>query len=92
MHYLNSVFAANLVQTTLSLLFLEPNYYCVSAVQLHVNAADVLVRRGVDRGRLQIALDLCGAERHTQRMRQPRRRRVGLARALGSRQTRRVHL
>jgi len=50
MHYLNGVFAADLVQTPLSLLFLELSGYCVSAVQLHVNAADVLVRRGVDRG------------------------------------------
>jgi hypothetical protein len=33
----------------LSLLLLELSGYCVSAVWLHVNAADVLVRRGVDR-------------------------------------------
>jgi hypothetical protein len=47
-HYLNSVSAAGLVQILLSLLFLELSGYCVNAVQLHVNAADVLVRRGVD--------------------------------------------
>jgi hypothetical protein len=33
----------------LSLLFLELIGYSVNAVRLHVNAADVLVRRGVDR-------------------------------------------
>jgi len=33
----------------LSLLFLELNSYCVSAVRRHVYAADVLVRHGVDR-------------------------------------------
>jgi hypothetical protein len=33
----------------LSLLFLELSGYGVNAVQRHVNAADVLVRRGVDR-------------------------------------------
>jgi len=33
----------------LSLLFLELTGYCVNAVQLHVYAADVLVRYGVDR-------------------------------------------
>jgi hypothetical protein len=38
------------VHTPLSLLFLELNGYCVNAVQLHVNAADLLVRRGMDRG------------------------------------------
>jgi hypothetical protein len=31
------------------LLFLELNGYGVNAIRLHVNAADVLVRRGVDR-------------------------------------------
>ena len=36
------------VQIPLSLLLLELIGYCVNAVQLHVNAADVLVRRGVD--------------------------------------------
>jgi len=48
-HYLNSVSAADSMQIPLSLLFLELSGYCVNAVQLHVNAADVLVRRGVDR-------------------------------------------
>ena len=38
-----------LAQIPLSLLFLELSGYCVNAVQRHVNAADVLVRRGVDR-------------------------------------------
>jgi hypothetical protein len=33
----------------LSLLFLELSGYYVNIVQLHVNAADVLVRRGIDR-------------------------------------------
>ena len=47
--YLNSVSAAGPVQIPLSLLFLELSGYCVNAVQLHVNAADVLVRRGIDR-------------------------------------------
>ena len=48
-HYLNSVSAAGQTQTPLSLLLLELIGYCVNAVQLHVNAADVLVRAGVDR-------------------------------------------
>ena len=47
--YLNSVSAADPVQIPLSLLFLELSGYYVNAVQLHVHAADVLVRRGVDR-------------------------------------------
>jgi hypothetical protein len=47
--YLNSVSAAVPVQTPFSLLFFEFSGYCVSAVRLHVYAADVLVRRGVDR-------------------------------------------
>jgi hypothetical protein len=47
-HYLNSVSAAGQVQIPLSLLFLELRGYCVKTVQLHVNAADVLVRRGID--------------------------------------------
>jgi len=42
-HYLNSVTAADLVQIPLSLLFSELNSYCVNAVRLRVNAADVLV-------------------------------------------------
>jgi hypothetical protein len=49
MHYLNSVFAADLARISFSLLFLELSGYCVNAVQLHVIAADVLVRCGVDR-------------------------------------------
>jgi hypothetical protein len=48
-HYLNSVSAAGPVRPSLSLLFLELSGYGVKAVQLHVNAADALVRRGVDR-------------------------------------------
>jgi len=47
--YLDSVSAARLAQTSFSLLFLELTSYCVSTVQLHVNAADVLVRHGMDR-------------------------------------------
>ena len=49
MRYLDSVSAARLAQIPLSLLFLELNGYYVNAVQLHVNAADVLVRRCIDR-------------------------------------------
>ena len=48
-HYLNSVAAADPVQIPLSLLFFRTNGYYMNAVQLHVNAADVLVRRGLDR-------------------------------------------
>jgi len=48
-HYLNSVSAAGPMKVPLSLLFLEPSGYYVNAVQLHVYAADVLVRCGVDR-------------------------------------------
>ena len=47
--YLDSVSAARLAQIPLSLLFLELIGYYVNAVQLHVYAADVLVRLGVDR-------------------------------------------
>ena len=47
--YLDSVSAARLVQVPLSLLFLELSGYCVNAVQRHVNAADTLVRGGIDR-------------------------------------------
>ena len=46
--YLNTVFAAEPVHSPLSLLFLELTSYCVNAVKLHVYAADVLVRHGVD--------------------------------------------
>jgi len=49
MHYLHSVSAAEIVQASFSLLFLELSGYCVNAVRLHVYAADVLVRLGVDR-------------------------------------------
>ena len=49
MHYLHSVSAADPLQALLSLLFLELIGYCVDAVRLHVYAADVLVRLGVDR-------------------------------------------
>ena len=47
--YLDSVSAAGPVKVPFSLLFLELSGYFVNAVQLHVNAADVLVRLGVDR-------------------------------------------
>jgi hypothetical protein len=47
--YLNTASAADYVQFLLSLLFFEFNDYSVNAVQLHVNAADVLVTCGVDR-------------------------------------------
>jgi len=47
--YLDSVSAARLAQIPFLLLFLELSGYGVNAVQRHVNAADVLVRRGVDR-------------------------------------------
>ncbi len=49
MHYLNSVSAASPVRISLLLLFLELNGYYVNAVRLHVYAAEVLVRYGVDR-------------------------------------------
>jgi len=48
-HYLNSVSAADLAQIPSSLMFLELIGYCVSAVRIHVYAADILVRLGVDR-------------------------------------------
>ena len=48
-HYLNSVSAADLVQDSFSLLFLELSDYGVNAVRLHVYAADALVRLGVDK-------------------------------------------
>ena len=48
-HYLNTVFAAGMVRSSLLLLFLELVGYCVNAVRRHVYAADVLVRCGVDR-------------------------------------------
>ena len=49
MHYLNSVSAADLIRSPLSLLFLELSGYYLNVVQRHVYAADVLVRCGVDR-------------------------------------------
>ena len=48
-HYLNTVSAPELEQIPLLLLFLELIGDCVNAIRLHVYAADVLVRRGVDR-------------------------------------------
>ena len=47
--YLDSVSAARLARSSLSLLFLELTGYGVNAIQLHVNAADVQVRPGIDR-------------------------------------------
>jgi len=47
--YLDSVSAVRLARIPFSLLFLELSGYGVNAVQLHVNAADALVGRGVDR-------------------------------------------
>lgn len=47
-HYLDTVSAAGTVQTPLSLPFLELTGCCVNTVQLHVNAAGVLVSHGVD--------------------------------------------
>ena len=47
--YLDSDSAAHLAQIPFSPLFLELSGYGVNADQRHVNAADVLVRRGVDR-------------------------------------------
>ena len=48
-HYLHSVSAAEPLKIPLSLLFLELSGCNVSAVRLHVTAADALVRPGVDR-------------------------------------------
>ena len=48
-HYLNTVSTAEPEQIPLSLLFLELIGDYVNAIRLHVYAADVLVRRGVDR-------------------------------------------
>jgi len=44
----NTSFAADSVQIPLSLILFELSSYYVNAVQLHVHAADVLVRRGID--------------------------------------------
>ena len=46
---MDSVSAACLARIPFSLLLLELSGYGVNAVQLHVNAADALVGRGVDR-------------------------------------------
>ena len=43
-HYLHSVSAADSKQISLSLILFELSTYSVNAVQLHVHAADVLVR------------------------------------------------
>jgi hypothetical protein len=48
-HYLNNVSAAGAAQIPFSMLFLELSVYYVNTFQLHVNAAGVLVRRGIDR-------------------------------------------
>jgi hypothetical protein len=47
--YLHSVSAAEAERIPLSVLLLELTRYHVDAMRLHVYAADVLVRRGVDR-------------------------------------------
>jgi hypothetical protein len=47
--YLNTVSAADPVQIPLSLMLFELSGYDVNAVQVHVSAADVLVRCGIDR-------------------------------------------
>jgi len=48
-HYLDTVFAAELIRSSLLMLFLELSGYCVNAMQRNVYAADVVVRWGVDR-------------------------------------------
>ena len=48
-HYLDSVSTAEPGHIPLSLLFLELIGDCVKAIRLHVYAAGVLVRYGVDR-------------------------------------------
>ena len=47
-HYLDSASAADPVRIPLSLLLSELSSCCVNAVRLHVTAANVLVRCGVD--------------------------------------------
>ncbi len=47
--YLNRVFVADPVQIPLSLLFLALSGDYMNAIQLHVHAADVLVRCGIHR-------------------------------------------
>ena len=49
MRYLHSVSAADPVQIPLSLMLFELSGYYVNVVQLHGNAADVLVRHGIHR-------------------------------------------
>ena len=48
-HYLDTVFAAELIRSSLLMLFLELSGYCVNAMLRNVYAADVVVRWGVDR-------------------------------------------
>ena len=48
-HYLDSVSAADPVQIPLSLMLFELSGHYVDVVQVHVHAADVLVRRGIHR-------------------------------------------
>ena len=48
-HDLDTVFAAELIRSSLLMLFLELSGYCVNAMQRNVYAADVVVRGGVDR-------------------------------------------
>ena len=47
-HYLNDVSAAGPTQIALLLMLFELSGYYVNTVQLHVHAADVLVRCGID--------------------------------------------
>ena len=54
-HYLHSVSAADSIP--LSLILFELSSYDVNTVQLHVHAADVLVRRGIHREGFQITTD-----------------------------------
>lgn len=58
-HYLDRAFAAEAAQIPSSLLLLELGGYYVNTVQLHVNATDALVRRGVDGEGLQITALTC---------------------------------
>ncbi len=48
-HYLDCVSAAGMAHVLLSLLLLELDGPYVTVMRLHVNAADVLVRPGVNR-------------------------------------------
>jgi len=49
MHYLNSVSAADLIRSSLSLLFSGLSGYRLNVVKRHVYAAHVLVSCGADR-------------------------------------------